>query len=161
MKIAVLCYSLDGNCAFVAEQIKTLLNADLIRLYTQDEKQRSFIGKLFWGCGMVFRHKKPPLKPYAFDPAAYELIILGAPVWAGSPAPPLQTFLSETQIIGKKIALFVCHRGGKGEALEKLKALFAGNEIAAEADFLDSAKGNSEDIKQQVADWVKTITGLQ
>jgi flavodoxin len=141
----------------VAEQIKTLTGADLIRLYTQDEKQRSFIGKLFWGCGMVFGRKKPLLKPYAFDPAAYDFIIIGAPVWAGSPAPPLQTFLSETQITGKKIALFVCHRGGKGEALEKLKALLAGNEIAAEADFLDTAKGGSEDIKRQIAEWVKTI----
>jgi flavodoxin len=157
MKTAVLYYSLDGNCAFVAEQIKTLLNADLIRLYTQDEKQRSFIGKLFWGGGMVLLRKKPPLKPYTFDPSAYDFIILGAPVWAGFPAPPLQTFLSEKQIIGKKIALFVCHGGGKGDALEMLKALLAGNEIAAEADFLDTSKGGSEDIKRQIADWVKTI----
>jgi len=155
MKTAVVYYTLDGNCAIVAREIKDKLGADLIQLYTQDEKKRSMIGKMFWGGGMVFSGKKPPLKPYTFDPAAYERIIIGAPVWAGSPAPPILTFLSEAGITGKKIALFVCHAGGKGDALEKLKALFAGNDIVAEADFREPAKGNGDEVKQKVADWVK------
>ena len=155
MKTAVVYYTLDGNCAIVAQEIKSKLNAELIRLHTQDEKKRGKIGKLFWGCGMVFSRKKPPLKPYTFDPSAYERIVIGAPVWAGSPAPPILTFLSEAGITGKKIALFVCHAGGKGDALEKLKALFAGNDIIAEADFTNPAKGNGDEVERQVAEWVK------
>ena len=155
MKTAVVFYSLDGNCAIVAEEIKAQLNADLITLYTKDEKKRGKIGKFFWGGGMVFMRKKPPLKPYTFDASAYDLIILGAPVWAGSPAPPIQTFLSEAGITGKKIALFVCHAGGMGNALNTLKALLAGNEIAAETDFNSPARRNGEEIKQRIADWVK------
>ena len=154
MKTAVVFYSLDGNCAFVAEEIKTLLNADLIQLRTKDEKKRGKIGKMFWGGGMVFARKKPPLKPYTFDPGAYDLIVIGAPVWAGAPAPPVHTFLSETNIAGKKAALFVCHAGGPGEALQTLKTMFAGNEIIAGADFRNPAK-NGEEAKRQIADWVK------
>jgi flavodoxin len=157
MKTAVVYYSLDGNCAFVAEEIKARLNADLISLHTKDEKKRSKIGKFFWGGGMVFRRKKPPLKPYSFDASAYELIIIGVPVWAASPAPPIETFLSEANIKGKKIALFVCHGGGKGGALEKLKALLAGNEIASATDFIEPSKDNGEKVKQQIADWVKGL----
>jgi flavodoxin len=155
MKTTVVYYTLDGNCAIVAREIKDKLGADVIRLHTQDEKKRGKVGKLFWGCGMVFSRKKPPLKPYTFDPSAYELIVIGVPVWAGSPAPPILTFLSEAGITGKKIALFVCHAGGKGDALEKLKALFAGNDIIAEADFTNPAKGNGDEVERQVADWVK------
>ena len=158
MKTAVIYYTLDGNCAIVAREIKDKLGADVIQLYTQDEKKRSMIGKMFWGGGMVFSGKKPPLKPYTFDPAAYERIIIGAPVWAGSPAPPILTFLSEAGITGKKIALFVCHGGGKGKSLEKFKACFAGNDIVAEADFREPAKGGGE-IEQKIADWVKGFGG--
>jgi hypothetical protein len=128
----------------------------LVKLQTKDEKKRGKFGKFLWGGGMVFMHKKPPLKPYSFDPSAYDLIIIGVPVWAGSPAPPVQTFFSETGITGKKIALFVCHGGGKGEALEKFKALSAGNEIIAEADSLNPAK-NSQGAKRQIANWVKGL----
>ena len=158
MKTAVVYFSLDGNCAFVAEQIKTELNAELIQLYMQDDKKRRGFIKILWGGGMVFKHIKPPLKPYTFDPAAYDLIIIGAPVWAGSPAPPIQTFLSETDISGKKIALFVCHGGGKGKALNIFKALLSGNEIIAETDFVNARKNNAE-VKRQISDWVKGIGG--
>jgi len=158
MKTAVVFYSLDGNCALVAEEIKAQLNADLIRLQTMDEKKRGKIGKMLWGCGMVFSRKKPPLKTYTFDASAYDLIVIGAPVWAGSPAPPVKTFLSETNITGKKAAVFVCHAGGKGDSLEKFKALLNGNEIAAETDFKDPSKAGIENVKQQVADWVKGLS---
>jgi flavodoxin len=155
MKTAVIFYSLDGNCALVAEEIKSLLNADLLRLQTKDEKKRGKIGNLFWGCGMVFFNKKPPLKPYTFDPAAYDLIILGAPVWAAFPAPPVKTFISEIGITDKKIALFLCHAGGMGNASKKFKTMLAGNNIISEIDFDDPVKRNIEDVKQKIADWVK------
>ena len=160
MKTAVVYYSLDGNCAFVAKQIKTMLNADLVRLQTQDEKQRGFIGKLFWGGGMVVLGKKPPLKPYAFDPSVYDLIVIGAPVWAGSPAPPIHTFTDGAGITGKKIALFVCHGGGMRNALEKFRSWLTGNEISAEADFVSPIK-NSEETKRRIADWVKGLEGKE
>jgi flavodoxin len=157
MKTAVVYYTLDGNCALVAQEIKTRMDADLIRLRTEDEKKRSRIGKFFWGGGMVFLNKKPPLKPYSFDASAYDLIIIGAPVWASSPAPPVKTFLSETGIKNKKVAVFVCHAGGKGDSLDKFKALLEGNEIAGAADFKEPYKGG-EEVKNQIADWVKSLS---
>jgi len=157
MKTAVIYYTLNGNSAIVAQEIKAQLNADLIHLQTKDEKKRGKIGKMFWGVGMVFSRKNPPLKPYSFDPSVYDLIIIGTPVWASSPAPPVKTFISEAGISGKKIAIFVCHAGGKGNALGIFKTLLTGNDIAAEADFINPCKCNSEELKQRVADWLKEL----
>jgi flavodoxin len=156
MKVVVVFYSYDRNCTFVAERLKSQLNADLIQIQMKDDKRRRGFAKFFWGGGMVFMKKKPPLKPYAFDPAAYDLIVIGAPVWAGSPAPPLKTLLSDTAMSGKKVALFVCHGGGKGNALGKFKAMLGGNEIVAEADFKEPLK-NSEEAERRISDWVKQI----
>jgi flavodoxin len=155
MKIAVIFYSLQGNCALVAEEIKAQLNADLFKVQLVDERKRGKMGLLFWGCGMVFSRKKPPIKPLQFDPSVYDLIIIGAPVWAYSVAPPLQTFILQAGINGKKIALFICHGGGKGKSLEKLKALLPGNDIITEVDYKDPAKDNIENVKQKITDWVK------
>jgi flavodoxin len=157
MKTVVVFYSLNGNCALVAEELKNQLNADLIRLHLINERKRSFIGSLIWGCGMVMLGRKPKLQPFTFDASAYDLIILGAPVWADSPAPPVKTFISQTNITGKKIALFVCHAGGKGASQKKLKALLAGNEIVAEADFKDPAKNSCEETKREIVEWAKGI----
>jgi flavodoxin len=156
MKTAIVFFSYDGNSAFIAQQIKTRLNADLVQLYLKDEKKRGKFASILWGGAMVFLRKNPPLKPYNFDPSAYDLIILGAPVWAGSPAPPLKTFLSQTPITGKKLALFVCHGGGPGESQEKFKALVPGNEIVSIADFL-LPRRNKEEAQKNAAEWAGGI----
>jgi flavodoxin len=154
MKTAVVFYSCSGNSKFIAKEIKDQLNADLIQLYTKDEKKRGKVATILWGGAMVLFRKKPPLKPYSFDPSAYDLIILGAPVWASFPAPPIKTFLSQTPITGKKIAIFVSHAGGKEDSLEKFKALLSGNEIISTADFKDPLK-DIEEAQRRIADWLK------
>jgi len=161
MKIAVVYYSLNGNCALIAEELKARLDADLLRLHIEDETtrkgrpRRGFL-QFIWAIGVMKGFKKNPLKPYVFNPAAYDLIIIGSPVWAGSPARPIRTFLVETGLTGKKIALFVCHAGGVRKALEKFKALLPGNDIVAEKDFIVPVK-NSEKGKQLAADWAKSL----
>jgi flavodoxin len=157
MKTAVVFYSLNGNCAFIAKQIKASLDADLIRLHTEKEKPRRGAVSFLWGIGVMLGIIKAPLKPYVFDPASYDLIIIGAPVWGGSPARPICAFLAEAGITGRKIALFVCHAGGGGKALEQFKALLPGNGIIAEKSFVDPIK-NIENTQQQATDWAK---GLQ
>ena len=160
MKTAVVYYSYDGNCALVAEQIKAQIDADILRLVPVNEKRRSGFFAIFCGVLQVFMGKKPDLKPYSFDPEAYEIIILGTPVWAGRPTPAMHSFLSKTKISGKKLALFICHRGGKGDAMNKFKALLDNNTIVSEIDFFEPARKNPEEQKQQIKDWAKNIAGL-
>jgi len=157
MKTAVVFYSLDGNCAIAAEEIKSQLGCDLIRLHPASEKNRRGISKIFWSFGLMFSRKNPPLKPYTFDASKYELIIIGAPVWGGMPASPVKTFISESGIQGKKIALFICHAGGMEKTFEKFRALLHGNDITGEIDFNKLKKNNNNETKEKIADWLKTI----
>jgi len=157
MKTAVIYYSHDGNCALVAEILKTELNADIFRVETLDEKRRRGLFLMLWGGGQVFKGIKPPLKSLSVDINAYDLIILGTPVWAGSPTPAIASFLNNNSITGKKIALFCCHGGGMGKALDKLKALLSGNTFIGEIDFIRPAKADSAGVKQKLSEWVKTL----
>lgn len=154
MKVAVVFYSTGENCAFVAEEIKKQFNADIIRLQTTDEKERKGAASFLWALGIM--NQKPPLKPYDFDPNAYDLIVIGAPIWASSPASPVQTFISSAGITGKKIALFTCHAGKKETAMEKFKAMLPGNTIVATKGFRSPLK-NSEEAKQHITDWAKAF----
>jgi len=158
MKTAVIYYSYNGTSAHVAEIIKAELNADIFRIETLDSKKRKGFSLILWGGGQVVRGKKPPLKPLSVNINAYDLVILGTPVWAGSPAPAIVSFLSMNSIAGKKIALFCCHGGGMGEALNKLKALLGGNTLIGEIDFKNVAKTDRAELKQKISEWVKATT---
>jgi flavodoxin len=157
MKTAVIYYSFEGNCALVAKGIKDALNTDIFEIKTIDKKKRTGFAKYLWGGFQAITRKKPELEPLSVDINAYDLIILGTPVWAASPTPAILSFLSKTEIKGKKIALFCCHGGGKGKIFDKFKALLPGNTIVGEIDFNTPAKGESAPVKPKIDEWVKTL----
>ena len=157
MKTAVIYYSFEGNCALVAETIKAALNADLFEIKTAKSKKRTGFLKYVWGGGQAVMGIKPAILPLSVDINAYDLVILGTPVWAASPAPAMVSFLSKTKITGKKLALFCCHAGGKGKALDKFKARLPGNTIAGEIDFFIPAREEKAVLQQKIGEWVKTL----
>ena len=129
MKTAIVYYSMSGNTKLVAEQMAAELNADLIPLIPKKAYPDSGFKKFFWGGKSAVMGDKPKLEPYAFDVYSYDLVILGSPVWAGTFAPPLRTFLKENRdaLRGKRFAAFVCQGGsGAEKALNKIKEALDG-----------------------------------
>ena len=158
MKSIIIYYSLSGNCTLVANILKTYLGADVLEIKTAESKKRTGFGLYFWGGSQVFMKKKPALKPYTVNIEKYDLVIFGTPVWAGSPAPALVSFLKNTKINGKKIALFCCHGGGIGKAMQKFKALLPENTVIGEIDFKIPARAEGAELEQKIGEWVKLLT---
>jgi len=157
MKTALIYYSYEGNSAFIAETIKACIAVDVFEIKTAKTKKRKGFAKYFWGGAQVFFGRKPALLPLSVDVNAYDLIILGTPVWASSPAPALVSFLGKTAISGKKLALYCCHLGGKGDVFKKIKSLLPGNTFVGEIDFQNTASQEKAALKQKVGEWLKTL----
>jgi flavodoxin len=156
MKTLVVFYSYDGNSALVAEELQKVLGegCDTLELRIEDGARRSGLAKFLWGGRMVLSRTNPTLKPCDTTIDGYDLVILGGPVWAGAPAPALQSFIAETKPAGKRIGLFLCHGGGPGKSLDKLKALLPGNVIAGTLDLANPAKQGRAAVAQQVGEWL-------
>ncbi|MHC6201819.1 flavodoxin family protein [Breznakiellaceae bacterium SP9] len=157
MKTLVIYYSYEGSGALIAAHLKKAANACVLELKTEDEKQRSGFAKYFWGGKQVLTHAHPKLKPYTVTLEDYDRIIIGCPVWAGSPAPAMQSFLTQTPISGKRVGLFLCHGGGMGKAMEKLAALLNGNTVAGKINFANAAKQDQAALAKQIEEWVLTF----
>ena len=155
MKTAIIFYSFEGSSALVAETIKEVLAADVFEIKTVDTMKRTGLGLYAWGGRQVVMRTKPDLVPLNVDVNAYDLIILGTPVWAWSPSPPMYSFLSKTSISGKKIALFCCHGGGKGKVFDKFKAMLPGNTFVGEIDFMNPAKEGRDALKKKIEEWLR------
>jgi len=164
MKTAVIYYSYSGNCNLIAQMIKSAIKADLFEIKTVDSKRRKGFFLILWGGFQAVTKKKPALKPLPVDFNSYDCIILGTPVWAGSPAPALVSFLSQNQISGRKLALFCCHGGGMGKVFGKIKAMLQGgaqdergNAVIGEIDFKDPVKGDAAESKNKIEEWLKNL----
>ena len=157
MKTIIVYYSLEGNCALIADSLKTALGAEALEIKTQNDKKRSKKGLFFWGLFQMIFNRRPALKTFEFDVNAWDLIILGTPVWGGEPAPAMRSFLDKVDISGKKIALFCCHAGGMGKTMNILKGLLHGNTITTQIDFKSPSKAESTELKRKIDEWVKVI----
>jgi flavodoxin len=115
MKVAVVYFSLEGNTKYVAEKIAGELDADIIPLIPAKEYPTGKVSKFFWGGKSSTFKEMPKLEAYQFDAKKYDLVILGTPIWAGTFAPPLRTFIKDNKLTGKKVALFASCSGGPTE----------------------------------------------
>ena len=159
MKTAIIYYSMSGNTSYVAEKIATALSADLIPLIPQKAYPDSGFKKFFWGGKSAIMGNKPVLEPYFFDPAVYDLVILGSPVWAGTFAPPLRTFLHQHRgdLKGKRVAAFFCCSGGPGKVLEKFRDYLNGIRPEQELVLIEPKDKPSPDTDRMIDDFCSAL----
>ena len=158
MKSALVVYfSFEGNTKLIAEKIGETLNADVIELKTSKKYPTEGIGKFFWGGKSVVFGEKPTLTNESIDLSRYDTIIIGTPVWAGSFAPPIRSFVNDYKIVNKKIAIFASHGGGgAAKCFAKLKEALPENKFVGEIAFVEPKK-NPESI-DSAAKWAAALS---
>ena len=112
MKRLVVYYSLSGNTASAAKKIADALGADLLKLETVKAMPKSFAARIFVGGGQVMTGHIPELKPLEKDPAGYDEIILGSPIWNSKGVPAVNAFLADADAAAKVTSLFFLSAGG-------------------------------------------------
>jgi len=126
MKIAIVYYSQSGNVDFVANKMLKYLDADLVRIEPDKAYPDKGFKKFFWGGKSAVMGESPALAPYEFDVQKYDVVVLGYPVWAGTFAPPIRSFVEQNffGLQAKKVPAFACSSGGNAEkSFKKLAAL--------------------------------------
>lgn len=139
MKTAVVYYSMSGNTQETAEKIAAIIGADLIRIEPVKEYPSKGFRKFIWGGKSAVMGETPQLQPYRFD-ADYDRIIIGTPVWASNPAPPIRSFIKENRaaLAGKSTAVFICYSGGGADkAIARIKELLGTDSLAADLILID------------------------
>ncbi len=157
MKILTVYYSYDGNTRFIAETIANELNADIMELKPVKEMKSKGFLKYVWGGAMVAMKRKPRLLPFDKNPADYDLIIIGTPVWNSTMAPPVRSFLDNCSSAVKRAALFCCYSGGVSKTFAEMKELLGKCIAAGEQGFLDPLGHNESDSSKAARGWAKSL----
>jgi flavodoxin len=156
-KILIVYYSLTGNTKFIAETIKTGLNADILPLKPIKELKAESGMRYFWGGFQTYMKRKPKLEDYALKPEEYDLIVLGSPVWAWRYSPPIHSFMNNHDLSGKKVAFWMCYAGDGKKATERFKKLLENANIIAETGFQDPMQKGKEEAKEKAIQFTKQI----
>lgn len=112
-KVLVLYYSQTGNTKAVAQEIATKLNADIEEIVPVQLYDGDFMATIERGKKELDEGNFPEILPIKADVSGYDVIFIGFPVWFGTYAPPVITFLNQVDLSGKKLVPF-CTFGSGG-----------------------------------------------
>ena len=155
MKTLIVYYSYEGNCEAISKTIQEETGADLLCIEPQKEKKTKSLFRFVWGGMQVYMTKKPELKPYKINLNEYDTIFIGSPVWFGTYAPPINTFLSENKIKNKNIGIFICSGNNKRNTFANFEKVLEGNNIIGEIELVYPIKNGIESAKTKTKKWVK------
>jgi len=154
VKTLVVFYSRTGNTRRVAQSLARELGAETEKI-TEPVSRTGFRG--FFSSGRdAFMKRLTPIEPLSFDPAGYDLLVLGTPVWAGTMASPVRTFLQQNAGKLKNVAFF-CTLGGGGHErpLRHMEELAGKKPLATLALREKELKG---DFAAKVREFAKALT---
>lgn len=129
MKTLIVYYSRTDVTKGIANKIQNKLNCDIEEI-TDGGKYDGKLGFVKGGMNATMG-RTSDIRPITKNPADYDLVILGTPVWASNMATPIFTYLIQNRDNIKSMASFcTCISGGYEDALEKIADVSGKKQIA-------------------------------
>lgn len=111
-KTLVAYFSLTGNTQKAAEVVAKATGADLYRIEPVTPYPAEYRDQVAQAKKELADNTLPPIKPWPENIAQYDVVFVGSPVWLGTMATPVRTFLASGVLKGKIVIPFVTHGGG-------------------------------------------------
>jgi flavodoxin len=109
MKTLIVYYSRSGHTAKIAQELADALEGDIEEII--DTKNRSGILGWLRSGRDAMNQSLTILKDPVNDPADYDLLIIGTPIWASHVSTPVRTYIHQNQEKFNQLAFF-CTAGG-------------------------------------------------
>lgn len=111
-KIIVVYYTRTGTTKKVAEAIAENLKCDIEEIV--DTKNRKGIFGWLRSGSDAMRERLAVIKDIKHNPAAYDMVIMGTPVWGSNLTPAIRTYITQNKRNLKNVAFF-CTAGETGD----------------------------------------------
>jgi flavodoxin len=108
-RILIVYYSRSGNTERVAKDIAVRLGADVEQV-TDKKNRAGFLGYFASGKDAV-KENLTEIGLVKKNPAEYDIVIFGTPMWAGNITPALRTYIMQKKTMLKKVAWFITAGG--------------------------------------------------
>lgn len=122
MKILTVYYSRTGITADIGRSIHEELGGDLEEI--KDARNRDGILNYLVAGMEAATKKQANIQPAGYDPGAYDLVVIGTPVWSHNMSTPVRAYLEQYKTSFKSCAFFAsCGSTGISNTLREMENL--------------------------------------
>jgi flavodoxin len=155
MAILIAYYSHSGNTGKIAALIQKQIGGTLFPIEPETAYPADYAKVVEQSKKEIPEGYKPALKTKAPDMAGYDTVFVGSPNWLNTFAPPVATFLTETDLSGKKVVPFATYGGGGLGKIAEDVAKLCPNSTVLEA--LALSRDGGAEAEATVSEWLKKI----
>ena len=151
----VVYYSRTGKTRWVAEQLASILDADLEEI--RERKDRSgFLGYLGAGKDAVLKREADLVSRHSVE--GRKTVVIGMPVWGWGPPPAVRAYLQKVDLSGKRACAFATFDGSGGDrTLSAVGKLIPGGLAAALG--LRKPQPGDPQLAARLREWAKQVIG--
>ncbi len=129
MRICIIYYSHSGVPRGVAEKIQAACGGD--RIEVRPKTNYTTLTAYTSGCRKALNEERDPITPEVIDVSTYERLVIGTPVRAFKPTPPINAAIAALKCCEEKRAVLFATCGGMpGETLPILARALAARAVA-------------------------------
>ena len=151
MNTLIVYYSLEGDTKLIAEKLAEKTGVDLLEIKSVKKYPTKGPAKFIAGGKDAAFKVCPEIVKSGVDVEKYDAFYIGTPVWDGTIAPPIRSFLRDTLIKTPYVAAFACMAGKDPKKTFKvIKELVVIDELKAEVCFYNPASGNDPDMDSKI-----------
>ncbi|MFW6103276.1 MAG: flavodoxin family protein [Chloroflexota bacterium] len=166
MKTLVVYFSNTGNTRTVAEVLVAYFNADIEEI--RERKSRPLLrvpkeGEKPEGLSVMkaamggFLRLSSQIEAPRHDPSAYDLVIVGSPVWAGGLAPAVRSYLRKYRGKLRKAAFFcTAESPEKGHVFDQMRKLARNEPVAVMP--VPVAEIRENDVDARVSEFASRVS---
>ena len=169
-KILIVYLSRTQNTKVVAEMIQNQVGGDMVQLELETPYPENYQAIVKQVAEENTSGYLPPLKT-KIDLTKYDTIFLGFPTWGMQLPPPIKSFLSKNDLMGKTVIPFNTHAGyGVGSGFrqvkqrcldcEVLEGLSVKGGIERDGIFLAIKDARQKEVEMEVRQWLERLNIL-
>lgn len=146
MKNGIIFHSYTGITRGVAEKVQAACGGDLVEV-TPMQKWNTLTAYTI-GCLRARNEEAEPIEPGSIDVAAYDLLVIGTPVWAFRSTPATNAAINALKNCeGKNAVIFATCGGQPGDTLAVMKRALGEKGVEVVGEFVFNRKDLEDEKK--------------
>lgn len=158
-KILIVYYSYSGITEGVSEMLQEKTGGDLFELLPAEPYPDDMYEASDRAAEELESGSLPELTGQFPDLDEYDTILVGGPVWSEKAAPPLVSYLTQTDFSGKSVAPFWTYNSNEGDYENDVTNYIRNAELLGSLGLAHASSMSDDELNQALDQWLSEILG--
>lgn len=156
-RVLIVYYSYSGVTRGISERLQEKTGGNLFELVPAEAYSQDMYEASDWAVKERESGNLPELVGELPDLEGYDIVLVGGPVWSGTLAPPLMSYLEQNDFAGKIVAPFWTYNNNEGGYEEDARSRIRNGDLRDGLGLSNVSSYEESELNQELDHWLKML----